>query len=410
MNWNALYADRMALIGDAAIIGLLKLAERPDVISFAGGLPDPKSFPIEEMKQVTDWIFEHEGGLAMQYGPTAGYTSLREWIVERMARIDRVELSVDRVMITTGGVEAMDLIAKTLVNPGDTVIVEAPSYLAALHVFRSYQARLVDVPMDQDGMIIEALEERLASLARDGIQPKLIYTVATFQNPSGISLTAERRRRLIETADRYGVPILEDPAYAELRFEGDPLPSLVSLNPDGVLFANTFSKIFGPGVRLGWIAAPPDVIAQLCQAKQGSDQCSSTLGQRMVYEYGKRGLIERQVANSIPLYRKKRDRTIEAIQRYFPDGVEWTHPAGGFYLWVTLPEGVETGPMLEWAIEHEKVAYVSGPPFYADGRGANQFRLCYSFLDVERIEEGIERLARVIAHHIERRHQGRYHA
>ena len=405
MDWNALYADRMELISDTSIIELLKLAERPDVISFAGGLPDPQSFLIPEMKDVVDWVFDHEGGAALQYGPTAGYSNLREWIAARMGQVDQVSMTGDRILITTGGVEALDLIAKTFINPGDTVIVEAPTYLAALHVFRSYQANFVDVPIDKDGMIIDALEDRLTDLTRRGIRPKFLYTVATFQNPAGVSLSADRRQQLIEVADRHSLPIVEDPAYAELRYEGHPLPSLVSLNPDGVLFANTFSKIFGPGIRLGWIAAPSDVIAQLCQCKQGTDQCSSTLGQRVVYEYGQRGLIDKQIAASLPLYREKRDRTLNAMTAMFPSGIDWTHPAGGFYLWVTLPDGVKTGPMLEWAIENEQVAYVSGPPFYADGRGDNQFRLCYSFLGSDKIDEGIRRLGRVIEHHIERRHQ-----
>jgi 2-aminoadipate transaminase len=275
-------------------------------------------------------------------------------------------------------------------------------------VFRSYQAHFVDVPVDADGMRIDVLEERLGELARRGIRPKFIYTVASFQNPAGVSMSADRRRRLVDVADRYGVPILEDAAYAELRFEGEPLPSLVSLNPDGVLFANTFSKIFGPGIRLGWIAAPPQVIGQLCQAKQGTDQCSSTLGQRMVYAYGKRGLIEPQIAASITLYRDKRDRTLSALSSLFPPGTEWTRPSGGFYLWVTLPEGVNTTSMLEWAIAQEKVAYVAGAPFYANGQGHNQFRLCYSFINTEKIEEGIRRLARVVEHHIERRYHTQY--
>lgn len=395
----------MALISDTSIIGLLKLAERPDVISFAGGLPDPKSFPLPRIKEATDWVLDNEGPASLQYGPTAGYTNLREWIAARMGTIDKVSLTADHLMITSGGLEAIDLVAKAFINQGDTVIVEAPSYLAALHTFRSYQAELVDVPIDRNGLDVERLEVSLQDLARRGIKPKFIYTIATFQNPAGVSLSTERRRRLVEVADKYGVPILEDAPYAELRYEGEPLPSLVSMNPEGVIFVNTFSKIFGPGIRLGWIAAPPAVIAQFCQCKQGTDQCSSTIGQRIVYEYGKRGYIDRQVAESIPIYREKRDRTLSALERAMPPGVEWTHPAGGFYLWVTLPDGVDSVPMLAWGIENEKVAYVAGPPFYMDGRGANQLRLCYSFLEADQIEDGVGRLGRVISHHIERRHQ-----
>lgn len=408
MNWQQLYADRMALIGDRSIIELLKLAERPDVISFAGGLPDPASFPLEAIREVTNRVMEQEGAAALQYGPTAGYTALREWIADRMQHVDGVTLTADQILVTTGGLEAMDLIARTFLNPGDVVLVEAPTYLAALHVFRSYQAEIVDVPMDDQGMQVDILEERLKDLDRRGIRPKLLYTVPTFQNPSGVTLSAERRRRLVDVADRYGIPIFEDPAYAELRFEGEPPPSLVSLNPDGVLFASTFSKTFGPGIRLGWIAAPTPVHTQLCQAKQGSDQCSSTLAQRMIYEYGRQGLLEPHIAASIQLYRTKRDQTLDAVSTLFPPNVSWTRPEGGFYLWVTLPEGVDTTEMLEWAIEHEKVAYVAGAPFYAHGQGKNQFRICYSFPDTSHIEEGVRRLSRVVTHHIERRHQNHH--
>ena len=410
MDWKSLYADRMRLINDTSIISLLKLAERPDVISFAGGLPDPGSFPIAEIKEATDWVIDHEGPACLQYGPTAGYTRLREWIAGRMGQIDQADMTADNILVTTGGLEAIDLISKAFIDAGDTVVVEAPSYLAALHTFRSYEAQLVDVPTDRDGMDIDALEVRLDDLARGGIRPKFIYTIATFQNPGGVSLSMDRRRRLVALADRYGIPILEDAPYAELRYEGETLPSLVSLNPDGVIYVNTFSKIFGPGIRLGWIAAPPETIVQFCQCKQGTDQCSSTIGQRIVYEYGNRGMINRQVADSIPLYREKRDRTLRALETMLPPGVKWTHPAGGFYLWVTLPDGVKTVPMLSWGIEHEKVAYVAGPPFYIDGRGENQFRLCYSFLETDQIEEGIGRLSRVIEHHTEQRHHSQMSA
>ena len=408
MDWQRLYADRMALISDRSIIELLKLAERPDVISFAGGLPDPRSFPLEAIKDVTDWVLDNEGHAALQYGPTSGYTALREWIADRMERVDHVSLTADHILVTSGGLEAMDLIARTFINPGDTVIVEAPTYLAALHVFRSYQAEIVDVPMDDEGMQVDILEDRLKELDRCGIRPKLLYTVPTFQNPSGVTLSEERRHHLIDVADRYGVPIFEDPAYAELRFEGEPPSSLISLNPNGVLFASTFSKTFGPGIRLGWIAAPPSVHTQLCQAKQGSDQCSSTLAQRIIYEYGKRGLLESHIATSIKLYRTKRNQTLEAISNLFPPDISWTRPEGGFYLWVTLPPAVDTTSMLAWAIEHEKVAYVAGSPFYAHGQGKNQFRICFSFPDTNQIEEGVRRLARVVTHHIERRHES-YH-
>ncbi|MDE2728749.1 MAG: PLP-dependent aminotransferase family protein [Gemmatimonadota bacterium] len=407
MEWRDVYADRMDLIGDTAVIELLKLAERPDVLSFAGGLPDDATFPMEAMKEVAVQVFETHGSMSLQYGPTAGYTALREWIAGRMGPVEGVTATADDIIVTTGGIEAMDLIAKTLLNPGDVIVVEAPTYLTAFSVFRCYDVDFVAVDIDDEGMRVDLLEAQLSELERRGKRAKLIYTMPTFQNPGGVTMPLERRRKLVELADRYNIPILEDHAYAELYFEHAPPPSLKALNPDGVLFVSTFSKIFGPGIRLGWIAAPPPVIAQLCQAKLGSDQCSSTLGQRIVYEYGRQGLMDSQIVLSRALYQAKRDVTLDALAEHAPPGLAWTRPDGGFYVWLTAPEGIDSTAMLAWAVEHEKVAYVAGPSFYTDGRGANQFRLCYSFLDQSLIGEGISRVCRSVAHHVERRHRDR---
>ncbi len=405
MDWQDAFADRMDLIGDTAVIELLKLAERPDVLSFAGGLPDAATFPMDAMKEVTVQVFDDHGSMSLQYGPTAGYTALREWIAERMGTVEGVSATVDDVIVTSGGIEAMDLIAKTLLNPGDIVIVEAPTYLTAFSVFRCYGVDFVAVDIDDEGMRVDLLEEKLLELERQGKRAKLIYTMPAFQNPGGVTMPLDRRRRLVELADGYDIPILEDHAYAELYFDHAPPPSLKALNPDGVLFVSTFSKIFGPGIRLGWIAAPPAVIAQLCQAKLGSDQCSSTLGQRIVHEYGRQGLMDSQIVLSRALYRAKRDTTLDALAGHAPPGMTWTRPDGGFYVWLTIPEGIDTTSMLAWAVEHEKVAFVAGPSFYADGRGTNQFRVCFSYLDQELIEEGISRICRAVARHIERRHR-----
>ena len=405
MDWQDAFADRMDLIGDTAVIELLKLAERPDVLSFAGGLPDAATFPMDAMKEVTVQVFDDHGSMSLQYGPTAGYTALREWIAARMGTVEGVSATVDDVIVTSGGIEAMDLIAKTLLNPGDIVIVEAPTYLTAFSVFRCYGVDFVAVDIDDEGMRVDLLEEKLLELERQGKRAKLIYTMPAFQNPGGVTMPLDRRRRLVELADGYDIPILEDHAYAELYFDHAPPPSLKALNPDGVLFVSTFSKIFGPGIRLGWIAAPPAVIAQLCQAKLGSDQCSSTLGQRIVHEYGRQGLMDSQIVLSRALYRAKRDTTLAALAGHAPPGMTWTRPDGGFYVWLTIPEGIDTTSMLAWAVEHEKVAFVAGPSFYADGRGTNQFRVCFSYLDQELIEEGISRICRAVARHIERRHR-----
>lgn len=407
MDWQDVFADRMNLIGDTAVIELLKLAERPDVLSFAGGLPDAATFPMEAMKEVTNQVFDHHGSMALQYSPTAGYTALREWIAKRMGTIENVTSTVDEIMIASGGIEAMDLIAKTLLNAGDIVIVEAPTYLTAFSVFRCYDVDFVAVDIDDEGMRVDLLEDQLRELERQGKRAKLIYTMPTFQNPGGVTMPLDRRRKLVDLAEQYGIPILEDHAYAELYFDEAPPPSLKALSPDGVLFVSTFSKIFGPGIRLGWIAAPSHVIAQLCQAKLGSDQCSSTLGQRIVYEYGRQGLMDSQIVLSRSLYRAKRDATLEALAEHAPPGVTWTRPDGGFYIWLTVPEGIDSTSMLAWAVEHEKVAYVAGPSFFTDDRGKNHFRICYSFLDQALIGEGISRVCRSVAHHMERRHRVR---
>ena len=277
MEWKDTFSDRMNLIGDTAVIELLKLAERPDVLSFAGGLPDSATFPMEAMKNVTNQVFVDHGSMALQYGPTAGYTALREWVAQRMGSVEGVTATMDDIMITSGGIEAMDLIAKTFLNAGDIVIVEAPTYLTAFSVFRCYDVDFVTVDVDADGMRVDLLEDQLKVLKRQGKQAKLIYTMPTFQNPGGVTMSLERRHKLIDLAEQYSLPILEDHAYAELYFDEAPPPSLKALNPEGVLFVSTFSKIFGPGIRLGWIAAPSSVIAELCQAKLGSDQGSITL-------------------------------------------------------------------------------------------------------------------------------------
>ncbi len=405
MDWQDAFADRMDLIGDTAVIELLKLAERPDVLSFAGGLPDAATFPMDAMKGVALQVFDDHGSMSLQYGPTAGYTALREWIADRMGKVEGVSATVDDIMITSGGIEAMDLIAKTFLNPGDIVVVEAPTYLTAFSVFRCYDVDFVAVDIDDEGMRVDLLEEQLAELERQGRRAKLIYTMPAFQNPGGVTMPLDRRRRLVELADRYAIPILEDHAYAELYYGQAPPPSLKALNPDGVLLVSTFSKIFGPGVRLGWIDAPPAVISQLCQAKLGSDQCSNTLAQRIVYEYGRQGLMDSQIVLSRALYQAKRDTTMDALERHAPPGTTWTRPAGGFYVWLTIPEGIDTTSMLAWAVENEKVAFVAGPSFYTDGRGTNQFRVCFSYLDKDLIEEGISRICRSVARHIERRHR-----
>jgi 2-aminoadipate transaminase len=273
MNWKNVYAGRVDAMGHSDVAGMLKLSERPDVISFAGGLPDPNVFLLDEIREVFDAVFVEKGKTALGYGPTKGISSLREWLADKMTRFGRPAKS-DECLVTTGGIAALDLICKVLMDPGDTVIVGEPAYLAALHVIRSYQGRFAGVPVDERGMQPEALESTLEALKSLSVRPKFIYLVPSFQNPKGVTMPERRRKRIVETASQYGVPIIEDAAYRDLRLEGEAPPILASLDSENVIFINTFSKIFNPGVRIGWITAPASFIETLTLAKQGQDQCA----------------------------------------------------------------------------------------------------------------------------------------
>jgi 2-aminoadipate transaminase len=395
LDWHKAYADRMELLmPSVAGAEILKLAERPDVISFAGGLPDPRSFPVESIREAMERVLSEEGPAALNYGPNAGYSKLRDWIAERLDHLENIRASRENILVTSGGVEALNLVSMALLNPGDTVLVGAPTYLVALHVLRAYQARLASVSLDENGMDTEELDERLSELASKGTQPKFLYVIPSFQNPSGLTLSEERRHRLLEICSRFDVPVVEDHAYADLWFEGRALPTLKSLAPDKVILIHTFSKVFAPGVRLGWAAADPDLILRLGLCKIGTDSCANTLAQRLVYAYGSQGGIDEQIAASIDLYRRKRDMLLKALERELSGVVTWTTPRGGFYVWAELPEGADSELLLRHAIEKEKTAFVAGPPFFADGSGSRFVRLAYSFVPDEQIDEGIRRLAR----------------
>jgi 2-aminoadipate transaminase len=397
MDWHKAYADRMELLmPSVAGAEILKLAERPDVISFAGGFPDPRSFPIDTIREAMERVLREEGPAAFNYGPSAGYSLLRDWIAERLERVENIRASRDNVLVTSGGVEALNLVAMTLLNRGDTVIVGAPTYLIALHVLQAHQAELVSVSLDENGMDTDELDELLSELASKGMRPKFLYVIPSFQNPSGLTLSEDRRHRLLEVCSRFDVPVVEDHAYADLQFEGEKLPTLKSLASDQVILIHTFSKIFAPGVRLGFAAADAELILRFGLCKIGTDSCANTLAQRLVYTYGSQGGIDTQIPASIELYRRKRDMLLRALEREMPGVATWTTPRGGFYVWVKLPEGADTPSLLRHAIEREKTAFVAGPPFFADGSGSGYLRLAYSFVPDEQIDEGIRRLARAI--------------
>jgi len=394
MNLSSLFAKRVSEGGNGEIAEILALAERPDIISFAGGLPDPSAFLMDEVAALIVEIISRKGGSVFQYSPTPGLSQLRDYLTERPESAG-AGVSRDNIIVTSGGVEGLRLVCNCLIEPGDTIIVEAPTYLAALHIFRSFQARIEAAAVDDNGLNTDALEELLCRLQDQAVAPKFIYVIPEFQNPSGRTLPLERRRRLVELAEEFGVLIVEDTAYREIRLEGDAVPTLLSLSPDQVIQVNTFSKFFAPGIRLGWNTASHPLLRKLILSKQVSDQCSSTFNQHLALEAGRCGLLIKQTERLIALYRKKRDRMAKALAANFPDGVHWTKPAGGFYFWIEFPEDVDTVSALSRAIRESKVAYVAGPAFYHDRRGRSNLRLCYSLIPESDIDEGIYRLARL---------------
>jgi len=396
MNWNTLYSSRIDSMGHSDIVAMLKLAEQPEVISFAGGLPDPATFLLEEIKGLYEEVLAQKGRAALGYGPTAGITPFREWLAEHMTRLGRPS-KVEECLVTTGGIAAFDLICKILLDPGDVVIVGEPDYLATLQVVRTYEGRFAGVPLDDNGMQPDALKSTLEDLRREALRPKFIYLIPSFQNPSGVTLSEERRKRILEIAVEYNVPIIEDEAYRDLRFEGEAPPMLASLDPENVIHINTFSKIFNPGVRIGWVTAPQEFIEKLVLAKQSQDQCSTTIGQYVALAFASKGLIEKQKIRAVEIYRRKRDAMLAAMEKHFPQRAHWTKAQGGFYTWATLPKEIDTEALLPRAIADASVAYGAGPSFYHNRSGKEHMRLCYSYVSESQIEEGIRRLGYLLS-------------
>jgi 2-aminoadipate transaminase len=390
-DWQSLFAVRTRGDVGEGIAFVLGFLGRSDLISFAGGFPDPLTFPRERASALLAEFAETGEATAFQYTPTRGLGGTLDAVAGRLAQVQGRRPADDELLITSGGIEALELTCKTFLDPGDTVLVEAPTYLGALMAFRGFEAEIVAVSLDQDGLQVDELERVLAG----GARPKLLYTIPDHQNPAGVSLSTERREALVELARRHGFLIVEDVAYRELRFEGEWPPSLWSLAPDVVAQIGTTSKTFLPGVRLGWAAAPAEVAAQLVNAKQNTDQCAGGLGQRMLEEYIRRGWIEEQLPRSRELYRRKCDRLLAALEREMPAGVRWTHAEGGFYSWLTIA-GVDSEALAARAADNG-VGVVPGTLFYPDGRGAENLRLSFSMVDESLIDEGVERLASLLA-------------
>jgi 2-aminoadipate transaminase len=389
-RWEALAAVRTrGDVGDG-IASVLAVLGRPDLISFAGGFPDPETFPRERIAALLQ-EFAAAGELSpFQYAPTRGLAGPLDAFADRLERLQGRRPGEGELLITSGAIEALELIGKSFLDPGDVVVVEAPTYLGSIQSFRSFEAALIPVTLDEDGLAVEELERRLA----DGLRPKLVYTIPDHQNPAGVSLAADRRAPLVELARRYGFLVVEDVAYRELGFEEESPPSLWSLGPDVVVQAGTTSKTFCPGVRLGWAVGPAEVAGRLVAAKQLTDQCAGALGQRLFEESERRGWIDEQLRRSCALYRSKAQRMLAALERSMPESVHWTTPHGGFYSWVTLP-GVDTVALAGRAVE-QGVAAVPGMLFFPDGRGAENLRLSFSLVDEEQIDEGIARLGSLL--------------
>jgi 2-aminoadipate transaminase len=385
--WEELFAARTrGGVGEgiAEILGLLAV---PGLISFAGGFPDPRTFPRARASQLLAEFAETGEASAFQYAPTRGLAGPLDAIAGRIESSQGRRPAVDELLITSGSIEALELTGKTFLDPGDTVVVEGPTYLGALMAFRGFAAQIAVMPLDDDGLQVDELERQLAG----GLRPKLLYTIPDHQNPAGVSLSTERREALVALARHYGFVIFEDVAYRELEFGEESLPSLWSIAPDVVVQAGTTSKTFFPGVRLGWAAAPAAISAHLVSAKQNTDQCAGALGQRFFEEYVRRGYLDEQLAASRTLYRSKRDRTLAALERSMPAGVRWTTPRGGFFSWLTLPEASDASALAADAVA-AGVGIVPGSLFYPDGRGADNVRLSFSLVDESQIDAGIETL------------------
>lgn len=385
------FAKRMENIKASEIRELLKLTQKPEIISFAGGLPATESFPIKEFIKIGKKVLEESGDKALQYGPTEGYEPLRGAIAKRLKKVS-VDVKSENILITSGSQQGLDFAAKIFINPGDVILCESPTYLGAINAFKAYEPKFVEIETDKDGMLMDKLESALEE--NDNV--KFIYAIPDFQNPSGKTWSVDRRKQLVELANKYNVAIIEDNPYGELRFEGEVLPAIKHFDTEGrVAFLGTFSKILCPGLRLGWIAADTDFLEKFILVKQGADLQSSTISQMEAAMFFQIYDVDAHIQKIIDLYKKRRDVMLKTMEEEFPEEVTYTYPEGGLFTWVVLPEHMNARELAVKALE-KNVAYVPGGSFYPNGGNENTFRLNYSSMDEERIVEGIKRLAQVI--------------
>jgi 2-aminoadipate transaminase len=398
-RYAGLFAARTREMRSSAMRDMMAVTERPEVISLAGGLPDTSTFPPDTLAAMGARVARESSARALQYGPTEGLVDTKACIAEVMAA-EGMSVDADDLITTTGGQQVLDLVTKTLIDPGDVVVAEGPTYPGAVPVFSSYQADVVQIDVDERGMRVDLLEDTLDRLEREGRRPKFVYTVPSFQNPAGVTMSLERRRRLVEIAARRELLVLEDNPYGLLRYEGSPEPTLRSL--DGglyVMYLGTFSKILSPGIRLGWVAAPGPVLEKINLGKQAADLCTSTLSQLMVSAYFEEAQWRAYVDSLTEVYRDRRDTMLDALAEFFPPEAEWTRPAGGLFIWVTLPDFIDTTDLLARALR-ENVAFVPGEGAYLDGRGRSSMRLNFSGSNEDAVREGVRRIGKVVSEQV----------
>jgi len=399
---NRLYSDRAGKMRKSVIRELLKLTQDPEIISFAGGLPNPNSFPVDELEGVIDFVMKNKGKVALQYGTTQGLEELREIVAERACK-DGIETTADNIIITSGSQQALDTVGKMFLNPGDTAIVGLPTYLGGINAFRSYESNLSGIPVDKDGMRMDILEEEIKKLIKEGGVPKFIYVVPTFQNPAGVVMPESRRKKLIGIANDYDLVIVEDDPYMKLTYDSSAVKPIKTFDDEGrVIFMSTFSKILAPGFRLAWTIASDELTRKMIVCKQALDLCTNTFTQFIVSEFIRRGSLDLHIMKLCEMYKPKRDLMMDTMEKYFPEGYVCYKPKGGMFAWPTLPEGIDTETMFLDAIK-QKVAYVHGKAFHVDGGGERSMRLNFSYSSNDQIKEGMERLGNVIKEKLEKR-------
>ena len=398
-NPTAFYSKTALNMKRSEIRELLKVTRQPNIISFAGGYPDPETFPIKELEDISCQLLREKGAIALQYGPTEGEELLRKEIAKWMSR-EKSSIRPENILITAGSQQGLDIISKIFLDPNDIVIVELPSYIGGLQAFNAYRAKMIGVPHDDKGMKMGFLEKTLSKLAKRNRKPKFIYVVPDFQNPSGVTMSLKRRQALLEIAYRYEIPILEDSPYRDLRYLGESVPAIYSLDTqDQVIVLGTFSKLLCPGLRMAWIMAPTEWMDRMVVAKQSMDLCSPTYTQLLVAEYLRRGLLPRQIEKIRHLYGRKLKVMLKALEKHMPKGVKWSQPKGGLFLWIELPKKISATDLFPKAIRN-KVAYVVGSAFHCDGKGHNTMRINFSYPSEEQIVEGIQRLAQMLREHM----------